>query len=153
MNAHSTMPTMRQRPPSTDERAAALQLRKIIADQLNDDGAPVRLAIGGAGDAAEVVIPPTLAQLMMELLRHIGRGEAVTLAPVRQMLTTQQAADILNVSRPHVVSLIDRGDMPHFMVGRHRRVRAEDLFRYKAQRDEARRTALERLAELDADLI
>ena len=87
----------------------------------------------------------------MELLRYIGQGDAVTLVPVSQMLTTQQAADILNVSRPFLVSLLEKGDIPHVTVGRHRRVKADDLFAYKKARDAKRSDALSELAELDAE--
>ena len=87
----------------------------------------------------------------MELLRHVGRGDAVTLVPVHEMLTTQQAADILNVSRPFLISLLEKGDIPHTTVGRHRRIKAEHLFSYKHARDEKRSKALGDLAELDAE--
>ena len=87
----------------------------------------------------------------MELLRHIGRGDAVTLVPVHEMLTTQQAADILNVSRPFLVSLLEKNEIQHVIVGRHRRIRAEDLFAYKRTRDEKRGKALANLAEQDAE--
>ena len=87
----------------------------------------------------------------MELLRHIARGDAVTLVPVHEMLTTQQAADILNVSRPFLISLLERGDIQYTTTGRHRRIRAEDLFAYKRKRDGKRSGALSDLAELDAE--
>jgi excisionase family DNA binding protein len=89
----------------------------------------------------------------MELLRHVGRGDAVTLVPVSQMLTTQQAADILNVSRPFLISLLDREEMKFTLVGRHRRIKAEDLFAYKAARDGKRSSALSALARDDAEII
>lgn len=137
--------------PSADERAAANRLRQILAAQaVSEQDQKLRIT-GEAGETAEIVLAPALSRLLMELLRHIGKGDAVTLVPVSQMLTTQQAADILNVSRPYLISLLDKGDIPHDLVGRHRRVRAEDLFAYKHRREAARGEALTELAELDAD--
>ena len=72
--------------------------------------------------------------------------------PVNAELTTQQAADLLNVSRPYVIKLLEENAIPFSKTGRHRRVRAEDLFRYKAQRDRARSDALSAMAEEDARL-
>ena len=137
--------------PSESERAAANQLRTIIAANASGD-ATLRV-LGECKKPAEVTLTPALSGLLMELLRHIGRGDAVTLVPVQQMLTTQQAADILNVSRPFLIRLLERGDIPYTTTGRHRRIKAEDLFGYKRTLVDRRAAALAALAEADAALL
>lgn len=150
-----TMPALAEglgsRLPSADERAAANQLREIIAAQAAGD-AKLRV-LGEDRKPAEITLTPALSDLLLKVLRHIGSGDAVTLVPVSQMLTTQQAADILNVSRPFLIGLLDRGEIPHETVGRHRRIRAEDLFAYRERRAAARDKALTDLAALDAEAI
>jgi excisionase family DNA binding protein len=139
-----------ERLPSVDEVRAANQLRKIIAARSNggatltvlDEGAPVN-----------VVLSPALSELLLNLLRHIGSGDAVTLVPIHELLTTQQAADILNVSRPHFIKLLEAGALPYDKVGRHRRVKARDVFEYKKRREKERAQALDELLSDDADLI
>ena len=137
--------------PFSDEKAAANQLRQILAAQaygdntlriLDEDKKPV-----------EVTLTQGLSQLLIDLLRHVGSGDAVTLVPVSKMLTTQQAADILNVSRPHLISLLEKNEMEHSLVGRHRRIKAEVLFAYKEARDAKRGEALTALAEMDGEEI
>jgi excisionase family DNA binding protein len=137
--------------PSATEKASANQLRKVLA--AHGTGTKLRLLDEVTEEPVEVTLTPAVSSLLIELLRHIGRGDAVTLVPVRQMLTTQQAADILNVSRPFLISLLERGEIHHSLVGRHRRVQAEHLFAYKKARDEKRSDALSDLAELDAELL
>jgi excisionase family DNA binding protein len=141
-----------ERLPSAGERAAANQLRQILASRGVDQEQTLRI-IEDSGQSADVVLTPGISSLLIELLRHIGKGDAVTLVPVSQMLSTQQAADILNVSRPFLISLLEKEEIPHVLVGRHRRIRAEELFAYKRRRDTARSDALEKLAALDADLL
>jgi excisionase family DNA binding protein len=68
-------------------------------------------------------------------------------------MTTQQAADILNVPRPYLIGLLEKGEIEYALVGRHRRVKAEDLLEYKNTRDSERASALDKLAKMDADLI
>jgi len=94
-----------------------------------------------------------MSDLLLDVLRHVGSGHAVTLVPIQELLTTQQAADLLNVSRPHLIKLLEQQAMPHSLVGRHRRVRAENVFAYKARRDAERGKALDYLIADDADLI
>ncbi|GAN77693.1 helix-turn-helix domain-containing protein [Acidisphaera rubrifaciens] len=151
-----TMPAVAKplgdRLPSLGERAAANQLRRILAAGSGDQDQKLKI-IKESGQSAEIVLTPGLSALLIDLLRHLGSGDAVTLVPVSQMLTTQQAADILNVSRPFLISLLDRSEIPHVLVGRHRRIKAEDLFAYKRRRDTVRSEALDELAEMDADLL
>lgn len=151
-----TMPAFAEelgaRLPSQVEQAAANQLRQILAPLASSDE-PRSLKVREDGSqTAEVILTPALSRLLMELLRHIGSGDAVTIVPVSQMLTTQQAADILNVSRPFLISLLEKKEIAHTLVGRHRRIRAEDLFAYKRDRDARRDKALDTLAAQDADL-
>jgi excisionase family DNA binding protein len=141
----------RTRLPSASDRAAANQLRKILAAQ--GEGVAKLRVLDADGRQSEITLTPALSALLLEVFRHIGRGDAVTLVPVNRMLTTQQAADILDVSRPFLISLLDKGEIEHVLVGRHRRIKADRLFAYKRARDERRSGALAELAELDAEHI
>jgi excisionase family DNA binding protein len=150
MTIPATAKSLSHRLPSTDERASANNLRKIIASQ---GASEAKLKVHLETGLAEIVLAPALSGVLMELLRYIGNGDAVTLVPVSKMLTTQQAADILNVSRPFLVDLLENEAIPHTKVGRHRRIKADDLFAFKAKRDSDRSAALSDLAEMDAELL
>ena len=104
---------------------------------------------GGCGENGEAVkIAPAVGNLIIELLGHVSNGNMVTLVPVGTMLTTQEAADMLNISRPYLTKLLLRGDIRFEQVGSHRRVRIDELMRYRADKARKQESALADLARL-----
>jgi excisionase family DNA binding protein len=99
-----------------------------------------------------VVLPAAAVRLLGALLTELAKGNAVTLMPHHAELTTQEAADLLNVSRPFLVSILESGQLPHHKVGTHRRVRFADLMIYKRRRDAQSEAALRELAALSQDM-
>ncbi len=121
--------------PTKAEIENADQLRLSIALQMTE-GQPVDLSFAGpGGETRNFTLMPALSDALLDILRLISNGRGFRVVPVEAELTTQQAAAILNVSRPFLITLLERGDIPFTTVGRHRRVRATDLFAYKADRD------------------
>ncbi|MCB9786938.1 MAG: helix-turn-helix domain-containing protein [Deltaproteobacteria bacterium] len=99
-----------------------------------------------------ISLPREALELFVEVLGQMANGNAVTVVPVHAELTTHQAAEILNVSRPFLIGLLDAGKMPFRMVGTHRRIRFTDLMAYKQQDDARRDEALAELTRQARDL-
>jgi excisionase family DNA binding protein len=129
-------------------RESSRQLSRLLGR--HPDGshlADFRLRVQADNEPEEVVVIPMSAfRLLTDILAQMARGNAITLMPIHAELTTQQAADILNVSRPFLVGLIDDGKIPSRKVGTHRRVRFEDVMAYKHDIDQQRIYTLEELA-------
>ena len=113
-------------PTKADSAVAKKSSEKLAAHLGNLKG--VRLQVKTGRKNEELVLPPSALRLLVGILNEMGQGNAVTLTPIRAELTTQQAADLLNVSRPHLVKLLDEGAMPSRKVGSHRRVLWVDSF-------------------------
>ena len=109
-------------------------------------GRPASLCITGKHGESPVELPAPAAEMLLEILENMAAGSQVAVLRKDAELTTQQAADFLNVSRPHLVNLIETGTVPFRKVGTHRRVRFDDLRTYKEATDGARRKALDQLA-------
>jgi excisionase family DNA binding protein len=129
------------------ERETALEASRAVA-RLTGRGA-VRVEAVPVRDNEHpqtFVLPAPAVQLLTDMLVHLGAGAPVMVIPEHAELTTQQAADFLNVSRPWIVKLIERQELPHRMVGTHRRLLFSDLRAYKDRMNATRRNALDKLA-------
>jgi excisionase family DNA binding protein len=131
--------------PSAPERRELAKIGRLLESR--PPAAP-QLVVGDE----RVDVPAPLVRVMVQWLRSAERGEPVTLVSEDKPLTTQQAADLLGVSRQYFVQLLERGDLPFTKTGTHRRVRARDVPAYKRQWDSERRAALDRLVELSEEL-
>jgi excisionase family DNA binding protein len=131
-------------PSEADARLARESSRLLAAHKLGKRSS-VRIRIEDGDETEPVIVPASAVRLFLHLLTEMSQGNAVTLIPTHAELTTQQAADLLNVSRPYVVKLLDEGKIPSRTVGKYRRVRFDDLMAYKRKDDEARARVLDQL--------
>jgi len=138
--------------PSDQDTARAQEVRRAL-EQHGVDHSALRVQIAARGHKAKTLdLPPVITRLLMNILKETAAGHAVTLVPLESEITTQQAAELLNVSRPYVVGLIDKGTLSARMVGNHRRLPLKDVLAYKADSRAKRRQTLQELAALDQEL-
>lgn len=141
-------------PTEADSKLAqtsSRQLAKIVGSKRKRKSLSFRMEPDG-GSKETIAIPLSAFKLLTGILTEMGKGNAVTLIPVLAELTTQQAADILNVSRPFLVEQLERGTIPFRKVGTHRRILFQDLMEYKRRTGVNRLRALEELAAQAQDL-
>jgi excisionase family DNA binding protein len=127
-----------------DARTALRQLAPLAVPDGAGDELTLRTDL--AGRELSAVVPRQAFELFLEVLGQLANGNAVTILPVHAELTTQQAADLLNVSRPFLVQLLESGALPYRLVGTHRRVYAHDVLQYKRADEARRRSAMDALA-------
>jgi len=104
---------------------------------------PAKL-IGPRGERA--TLPKPLYNLLKDIVKNLADGRSLVLMPEERQLTTQEAGNLLGMSRPYVIRLLDAGEMPYLLVGKHRRISLRDVLAFAKRRSEARRSALDKMA-------
>ena len=138
----------------TDTDIAAARTAKHALTHLTEQDQPVQVQTGGLTDGYQevAVLPQAVVRLLLDVLGQIAEGNAVSVVPIQAELTTQQAAEMLGVSRPFLVALLEKGALPFHRVGTHRRVRFSDVIAYRHREHGARHQALDELAQQGQEL-
>ena len=137
-------------PPEQQAQVAALARALEEMAQAPKRRAPKCQLVGPNGEAT--TIPESVFYVLERVAEVMARGDSITVVPVGKEVTTQQAADLLNVSRQYLVRLLDERRLPFRKTGKHRRLRIEDVLAFKERRDRDRRAGLRELSRLTQDL-
>ena len=137
------MPELLERPSEDVVKAADEALHELKSEETQ-----VFLLVG----EKKLQLDPYIANLLVEVFEQLSEGKPVSILPHNAEMTTRQAASILNVSRPYVSKLLKEGKMDFEMRGTHRRIRLEEVMRYKQQQAVRRRDALARMTEIAEEL-
>jgi len=138
---------------TTDLIAPTLRDALLAADAVDrlsgylDRSDDVQIQLGTDGDVKSLIMPQVVVRLLSQILRETASGHAVSVVPVDSEMTTSEAAEFLNVSRPYVIGLLEQGKIPFHKVGSHRRIRLEDVAEYKKRQ---LATSYAAMAELQA---
>ena len=138
--------TYRQLPPTERESIIARTSKQLLARYAREDQ-PLTLRVIDADHDEPLELPAGAVTLLLDILGAMASGQGVTLIPEDAELTSVQAADILHVSRPFLINLLEAGQIPYRRVGKHRRIRMEDVMNYKQAIDQEREAVLDRLVE------
>lgn len=103
-------------------------------------------------DGTRIELPQSVFQVLKQIVYHMMHGRAIFIVPDSQQVTTQQAADMLGVSRPYLTKLLDERKIPAIRVGTHRRILFSDLMNYKRKRDAEREQVIDELAQMSQEL-
>ena len=134
----------RQLPPDTQDAVIAHKIIQSLSKHMQDN-TDIGLCITDHEQAEPVKLPTDVVASLMNILEIMARGQGFTVISEDTELTTVQAADILNVSRPFLINLLNEQKIPHHKVGTHRRIRMEDVMAYKTSIDDRRRIVLDQL--------
>ncbi|MEX0660376.1 MAG: helix-turn-helix domain-containing protein [Balneolaceae bacterium] len=139
-------------PTRKEQQAARESKEKLdrISGKLKKSTKEIELGVRGEKDHFK--IPVSAFRFLSTILEHMADGKAISIIPADTEITTQQAADMLNVSRPHVVKLLEEKALPFHKVGTHRRIKLKDLEAYRAKMEKDREEALTELTRISQEL-
>ena len=131
--------------PTAQEAEEAKITSRALSKYAHNERLHLKIASNN-NESEDLILPGYALNLLLTMLTEMSKGNAITVMPIHAELSTQETAELLNISRPHLVDLLEQGNIPFRKVGTHRRVLANDVFDYKQRIDEARFKALDELA-------
>lgn len=136
--------------PSREEidlaRVSAAALTKLLQDLPDKDRANIKMG------NEDLIVPRQAIELLRDILAGMSAGKTINIVPMASELTTQQAADFLNVSRPYLIGLLEQGEINYTLVGSHRRIRFDDLLAYREKMVNNSKAAMDELMKLSREL-
>lgn len=141
----SMLKTVEPGTPSPAEQAAAQTASRMLARFAGHERMRVEVRDDEHEEVEALILPATAVRLLTDVLGYLAEGRAVAVMPEDAQLTTQQAASMLNVSRPYLVKLLESGQIPYEKVGTHRRILLRDFVAYRQKQSDASAVALDAL--------
>lgn len=138
-------------PPTETESSQARESYEKLAPFV-EPKRPLTFIVADAEHKEPIQLPAEVVALLKKVLEAMVAGHGITLIPLHAELTTMEAADILNVSRPYLIKLLEADEIPYRKVGRHRRIRLDDLMAYMKESDRKSRAAMDELVALSEEL-
>jgi excisionase family DNA binding protein len=132
--------------PTEEESEISKESSRIFASHISEGVRHLKI-VEADGSEETAAIPAAAYRLLIDILTQMSQGNAVTIIPIHAELTTQEAADLINVSRPFLIKQLEEDIIPYHKVGKHRRIRFTDLMEYKTNIDAARSKVLDELVE------
>lgn len=144
------MEAVLEKPTLQEQQVASESLFSFTAAIAKRSSDSIKIKIQESGEF--ITVPRKALELLSLILSNMAEGKAISLIPSDSEVSTQQAADMLNVSRPHIVKLLEQGTIPFKKVGSHRRILLEELLKYELEQKQQRKENLQFLAEQAQDL-
>lgn len=137
--------------PTPQDIALAKESSRALAKYADQDRVTLKIT-GEDGQSEDIILPGHIMAMLLKISTEMSQGKAISLIPINAELTTQEAANMMNVSRPHLVKLLEQEALSFHKVGTHRRIYLKDLLTYMEDNDKARRQSLDDLAALSQEL-
>ena len=138
-------------PPTQQEQETAGEAaQRLMLDDNGDE--PIRHFITDSRQEEPIELPAVAVAVLSDVLKFMSRGHGLTLFPRLAEVTTMEAADILSVSRPYVIKLLEEGEIPYRLIGKHRRIRLEDVLDFDAKSKAQSSAAMDEIVALSQEL-